>query len=255
MTDSAAGVEDEIERALRLGLATAAQLADRAARARQDLARQTQHRTEQEARHLEARLRAEGASAAARLAVVNRPEWWDRATGTEIAGVYELAAAWAEDQPRAAAAVDTIARQVHDRYGIDVRTPGADPDEVRAALAQLELGRAPQAVTRAEDAAAAVIEVVRANQRDAALAGISSEAPATQEGTAPYDSPERRQQTAFSMREAGLTDEAVAVAMRADIAQGRPPAEAAAGGRRTTVQRDVYGRSMQRGAQRSDRGR
>lgn len=255
MTDSPAGVEDEIERALRLGLATAAQLADRAARARRDLARHTQHRSEQEGRHFEARLRAEGASAAARLAVVDRPEWWDRATATEIVGIYELASSWQADQPSAATAVDTIAGQVRDRYGIDMRVPGAGSDEVRAALARIELGRTPPPGRRAEDTAAAVMEVARANQRDTALAEAGIESPELQGEPIPFDSTERRQQTVSSLREAGLPEEVVAVAMRADIAHGRPAAEAASNDRRTTVQRHTHGRGAQRGAQRSDQGR
>ena len=251
MTDSPAGVEDEIERALRLGLATAAQLADRVARTRQDLARKAQLRSEQEARQFEARIRGEGASAAARLAVVDRPEWWNRATGREITGVYELAGAWQADQPRAAAAVDTIARQVHDRYGIDVRAPGADSNEILAALARIQLERTPPPGRRPEDTATAVNEVVRANQRDAALAGAGSESREVQGEAAPYDSSERREQTASGLREAGLSEEVVAVAMRADIAQGRPAAEAAADSMHTTAQRSTRGR----GVQRSDRER
>ena len=134
MTDAHPGVEDEVERALRLGLATAAQMGDRLARARQDLARQAQQRAEQEARELEARFRAEGAAAAARLSVVDRAEWWHHATPEQIAGMYELAAQWSADQPAAAGAIEAIALQARDRYGIDLHAPGADPDDVGRTL-------------------------------------------------------------------------------------------------------------------------
>jgi GTP cyclohydrolase III len=138
MSDQHPGVEDEVERALRLGLATASQMADRSVRAWQDLARQAQNRDQQEARQLEARYRAEGASATARLAVVDRTEWWDHATPADITSMWHLAAQWQDEQPRAAIAVEAIARQVQDRYDIDVRVPGVDAETVRAALTRLE---------------------------------------------------------------------------------------------------------------------
>ena len=112
MSDQHPSVEDEVEAALRLGLATASQMADRYARARQDLARQAESRAQQEGHQLEARYRAEGASATARLALVDRPEWWDRAAPADITSMWQLAAQWQHEQPRAAVAADTIARQV-----------------------------------------------------------------------------------------------------------------------------------------------
>ena len=142
MSDTHPGVEDEVEHALRLGLATAAQLADRVARARQELARDAQRRSDDEHRQLEARFRAEGASAAARLSVVERPEWWNHASPQQIVSMYELAHQWRDDQPHAANAADTIAQQVQDRYGIDVTSPDPDADELRAALARAEIDRA-----------------------------------------------------------------------------------------------------------------
>lgn len=171
MSDQHPGVEDEIERALRLGLATASQMADRFARARQELARQAQHRDQQEARQLEARYRAEGASATARLAVVDRTEWWDRATPADITSMWHLAAQWQDDQPRAANAAEAIARQVQDRYDIDVRAPGVDAETVRAALTRLEAEQSDRTGRPQDhdDTATAIEAVVRAEQRDAAV--------------------------------------------------------------------------------------
>lgn len=284
MSDQHAQVEAEAEAALRLGLAVAAQTADRLARARQDLARDAQHRSEQEARQLEARYRAEGASATARLAVVDRAEWWDRATGEQIAGMYELAAQWRHDQPHASGAVETIARQVQDRYGIDLHAPAAAPAEIRAALARIELERADRAArseNRADDAAKAAVAVAQADRRDAALAAPgsrdrdagSAEAKAQTDllqgatatvategaeerdrGGAPvYDSAERREQAAADFRSVGLPDQTIAVAMRADVAQGRP-AEAAAGNQASEAHRTRTHVSARR-AQRADRER
>lgn len=140
MSDDAS-VEDEVGQALRVGLAVAAQLADKIARAREELARNAQRQSEQEQRQLQARFAGERDVAGARLMVVERPEWWDRADIAQIAGMHETAQQWRQFDPRAKAAADTIAREVKDRYGVDVDNLGADPQAVRAALAQVELDR------------------------------------------------------------------------------------------------------------------
>lgn len=250
MSDTHPGVEDEIEHALRLGLATAAQMADRIARARHDLARDALHRSEQEARTLEARFRAEGASATARLAVIDRPEWWDRATPADVVAMYELAAAWQDDQPRAAVAAERIAQEVQDQYGIDLNAPSADSDAVRSAMAGIELERAAgrQNPEHGDDAATAIAAVVRADQRDAVLAASIDHGPG-------YDSAERRDDTATRMRAVGVPAETVAVAMRADVAYARPAAEAATGTSRTAGARLAQGRGTAHALQRLDRAR
>ena len=274
MSDNHPGVEDEAEHALRLGLATAAQLADRYVRARQELTRDAQRRSDDEYRQLEARFRAEGASASARLSVVDRPEWWNGASPQQIVSMYELAHQWRDDQPHAANAADTIAQQVQDRYGIDVTSPDPHPDELRAALARAEVERATTSshtstVEQPDDLATAVAAVARADQRDAAL-GATAEAmdsryqgaeaphaarPAGQELMElipAYDTLERRSAAAIQMRDAGLPEEIIAVAMRADIAHAHPAADAAIAARSPHA---IGGRTASRGTYRSDRSR
>ncbi|MFD1722432.1 hypothetical protein [Amnibacterium endophyticum] len=319
MSDQHPGVEDEVEAALRLGLATASQMADRYARARQDSARQAEHRAQQEVHQLEARYRAEGASATARLALVDRPEWWDRAAPADITSMWQLAAQWQHEQPRAAVAADTITRQVQDRYGIDVHATGVDTDTVRAALARLDQDRAGRDDQRQghDDTATAVTAVLRADQRDAALTAPATEPERTaaadaseadrallleleadqydrqvaEGGTSTstveelralsanahaqaalhcsdasvgelqanadlrpaYDSRERREQTEFRLRETGLAADAVAVAMRADVAHARPAAEAVTENARTP--RATGSRATSRSTQRPERSR
>lgn len=177
MSDQHPGVEDEVEAALRLGLATASQMADRYARARQDSARQAEHRAQQETHQLEARYRAEGASATARLAVIDRPEWWDRAAPADITSMWQLAVQWQHEEPRAAVAADMIARQVQDRYGIDVHATGVDTKTVQAALIRLDQDRTARDDQRQGhgDTATAVAAVLRADQRDAALTAPATE--------------------------------------------------------------------------------
>lgn len=269
MSDQHPGVEEEVERALRLGLATASQMADRFARAWQDLARQAQNRDQQEARQLEARYRAEGASATARLAVVDRTEWWDRATPADITSMWHLAAQWQNDQPRAATAAEAVARQVQDRYSIDVRAPGVDAETVRAALTRLEAEQSDRTGRPQDhdDTATAVASVVRAEQRDAALSypaedlqrtSVVGEEPGMHRAVelssaTPYDSVERREQTASRLRDAGLQADTVAVAMRADVAHARSAAEAVIAS--ATTSRHAGARGTARGTHRPDRSR
>ena len=109
MSDPHPGVEDEVEHALRLGLATAAQLADRFARARQQFTHDAERRSDDEHRQLEARFRVEGASTGARLRLVQRPERWNHGSPQKIVSMNELAHQWRDNQAHAANAADTIA--------------------------------------------------------------------------------------------------------------------------------------------------
>jgi len=140
MSDDAS-VEDEVGQAARIALAVAAQLADKFARAREELARNAQRQSEQEQRLLQARFEGERDVASARLMLVQRPEWWDRADIAQVAGMHETAQQWKDFDPRALAAAETIAREVQERYGVDVANLDVDPRAVRAALAQAELDR------------------------------------------------------------------------------------------------------------------
>ncbi|MGN7187718.1 hypothetical protein [Microbacterium enclense] len=169
-----ASVEDEVGQALRVGLAVAAQLADKLARAREELARNAQRQSEQEQRQLQARFEGERDVAGACLMVVEWPEWWDRADIAQIAGMHETAQQWKDFDPRAQAAADTIAREVRERYGVDVANLAADPGAVRTALAQVELDR-DQAVrgertTAATEFAQAALAVQEADRLDARAA-------------------------------------------------------------------------------------
>ena len=275
MSDTHPGVEDEVEHALRLGLATAAQLADRVTRAPQELARDAQSHSDDEHRQLEARFRAEGASAAARLSAVERAEWWNHASPQQIVSMYELAHQWRDDQPHAANAADTIAQQLQDRYRIDVTSPDPDTDELRAALARVETDRATSnnpaaAVDRTDDLAIAVGGVVRADQRGSALGATAEETASRSQGAEAthtvgraargstesgqaYDTLARRDATAAQMRKAGLFEESIAVAVRADIAHARSAADAVIAARSAPLA--TVGRVADRGTHRPDRSR
>jgi hypothetical protein len=72
-----------------------------------------------QARELSARFDAERGSARAALQVVDRPEWWERASVQDIARVAETAEAWKGHDPIAERAAAVVQREVMERYGVD----------------------------------------------------------------------------------------------------------------------------------------
>jgi hypothetical protein len=142
MTDAGDGIDDELSGAARVAITVAAQMAQKLARAREEMARDAQRRSEQEQRELQGRFAAERDAAGARLAVVERPEYWEQSTVKDQARMYEVAEQWKDYDPRAQAASETIVREFQQRYGVDVTDPQANPDDVRAALARAKVDRA-----------------------------------------------------------------------------------------------------------------
>jgi len=142
MTDAGDGVDEELSSAARIAITVAAQMAQNLSRAREEIARDSQRRSEQEQRELQARFSAERDAAGARLAVVEAPAFWDTSTVKAQAAMYETAKQWKDFDPRAQASAETIAREFQQRYGVDVTDPKANPDDVRAALARAEVERA-----------------------------------------------------------------------------------------------------------------
>ena len=148
MAEETDGVGETFDDSLRIALTIASQFGERIARLREQLARQREASAIQEARELEARFEAERGAARASLAPVAQPEWWNQATAEDIAGVHETATAWRDFDDVAHDAGDTIKREVHERYGIDIDAPGADPAAVAAALRDAERDRADAATER-----------------------------------------------------------------------------------------------------------
>lgn len=118
--DADGGVHADVDTAMRTALTVAMQMADRMARLRTDLLREAERRDTDVARHMSARFEADRAVAVTQLDVVNKPEWWQNASTQDIAHVTEVAEAWRGFDPRADTVMETIGREVQDRYGIDV---------------------------------------------------------------------------------------------------------------------------------------
>jgi colicin import membrane protein len=154
------GINEALAGTLRVALTVAGQLAERAARTREQAARDARAHGEQQTRELRARLDAERAAARAALAPVAREAWWQRAEVDEIARAWETAQAWRELDADARHAAERIHDQLHARYAIDTTDLRADP----AALAAPE--RADRERARDERHEAAVL-LASADRADA----------------------------------------------------------------------------------------
>lgn len=188
MAEESDGIEEAFEGQLRVLVTAAGQVGERIARMREEAMRRAQARSEQQARELQSRFEAERRAARVELGNVYRSDWWDRASAEQVAQTYQVARAWARDDPDAARAEEHMRTEMRTRYGLD-------PDE------------------RARAAAEAV-------QRDA-LGDWARE-----DGRSTYDSAGRRDATASELRARGIASEVVDTRMRADVSQARPATEA-----------------------------
>lgn len=217
MADEPDGIDEAFEGGLRVGLTVAGRVAEVAARAREQAARDAAAVSEQHARELRVRLNAERAAARAALAPLRREEWWASARPEQVAAGWETARAWSGVDPDAAQAADRIRREVRDRYGVDVDDARPEPGALAEALASREADL--EALRRGQQ---------RRDQVDAQLliAGAGAGEPA---GASPrrvaYDSPARREDLAREL--AGLVDPDVAAArVLADTSQAAPAVQA-----------------------------
>lgn len=256
MAEETDGIEEALEGQIRVAVTAAGLVGESIARAREQQQRQAQAVSEQQARGLETRLTAERQTARAELASVHQPEWWGRATPEQIGHAYGTAHTWAREDPEAARAEQRIAGELRSRYGIDSANTGAHPAAVRAAVARAEQDRAGGAGERtgaAVDQATAAVLLTQAEQQDRRAAEARQaaghepdpieRAEATAEaadrgvtfeglrdaGQALYDSAERRDASARDLEAQGVSQEAVAAKMCADVSQAKPATEAVKG--------------------------
>lgn len=255
MAEDSDGIEEAFEGQVRVLLTAAGQVGERIARAREDALRRAQAQSEQQARELRSRFEAEHRAARTELGNVYRADWWDRATPEQIGRTYQVARAWAHEDPEAVRAEQRMRDEVRTRYGVDVDATNADPAAVRAAVERAEQDRAQGAGGEREKAAAETAEAAQLmaqadrDERAAEQARAAAEhepdpaersearevveqhqaaAETARAGAEPlYDSAERREATAREMEARGVAPEQVATVMRADVSQAKPATEAA----------------------------
>lgn len=261
MAEETDGIEEAFEGQLRVLVTAAGQVGEQLARAREEALRTAQAHSEQEHHELQSRIAAEMSAARIEIANVHRSVWWDRATPEQIGRTYQLARAWSQEDPEAARAEQRMCDELRARYGIDVNDIGGDPEAVRQRI-HLELDRARGDAERGRSAAEhaeAQRLLAQADHEDqlseegrAAKPGLEATANrAREDGHILYDSAERREGTARALEAKGISQEVVAIRMRADVSQAKPATEAVKAGAvaRATKARKTRGRVAQ--AQRS----
>ncbi|WP_404502476.1 hypothetical protein [Arthrobacter sp. GAS37] len=112
-------IDEPLEQAVQHGMALSAQVGRELARAWRDHLEQKARSDEKTAALVQQAFNKEREVAAVTLAPVQTPEWWDEATVPEILNAYEISNAWAEHEPRAAQAEETLRLATAERYGFD----------------------------------------------------------------------------------------------------------------------------------------
>lgn len=256
MAEDTDGIEEALAGQIRVMVTAAGVVGEGIARAREQQQRRARAASEQEARALQSRFSAEQQAARLELSYVHRPEWWSHATPEQIGRSYQVARAWAREDPEAVRAEQRIRDELRSRYSIDVTSTNADPAAVRAAVeraeqnraraggeragaateraeAQLLLAQADQLDRRAEDARLAAEHEPDPDGRADAVAVVAGRglgAEGTRDaGRALYDSAERRDASARDLETQGMGPDAVAAKMYADVSQAKPATEAVKG--------------------------
>lgn len=281
MADESDGIEEAIEGQVRIAITAAGRVGEMIARAREEAARRAAAASDREARELTSRFEAEKQTARVELASVYRSDWWDKATPEQIGGAYTTARAWSGEDVEAVRAEQRIRGELRTRYGVDADNAGGDPAAVREAIERADRQRHDADEQRRKAAAeeveaAALLRHAEAVDRDAeerraeaerapdvdeherlqaAAADAEGRAAAARGEAAPrYDSAERREATARDLEQRGVSQEAIAAKMRADVSQAMPATEAVKSkpGRATKAR---PGRARSTKVQRTEMGR
>jgi colicin import membrane protein len=244
MADDTDGVGEALDDSLRTALTVAAQIGERAARLREQSARQREARTDQHARELHARYEAERSAARAALASVLDPGWWATADTRDIAEMWATATAWRDHDTAAAHAAETIRREVLDRHGTVAPARGGTAGTDAAETRTDDTSGTPGLVAAADGA--------ERRDRDSIYEGIlgdfddydptpvpgtvddSGHDPFAEPAEEPegYDSPERRTRFASDLERRGISTETVAARILADEDNATHPAAAVGAGSR-----------------------
>jgi colicin import membrane protein len=247
MAEETDGVREAFDDALRIALTVATQLGEKVARLREQFGRQREARAVQTNRELEARFEAERGAMRASLLPLQQHDWWDGASVTDIANARETATAWSDFDDVARETNDTIEREVHERFGVEVSQSEANPAEVAEALRTAESERVAATTKRerqGEELTAAELLLLAANRRDRESAQAKSDEWAANPD---YDSVARRDEFAASL--VGVAEPAtIAARILADGENARHPSEAitARSGQAAKVRRSTGPREQER---------
>ena len=234
------GIIEELQRAARVALTAAARVGTALARVQQDQLRRAAQQSQTRQRELAGQIAQAQTQARGHYQLVEDPQWWNHATVDQVGEVYQDAVTYSGTDDRAAHARERIETEVSVRYGVDLTH--IDPNQAGPRLqeASEKLSTNPD-----RDPAAAARDLGLAEAADRG-AGSTTDAPpvaagplvepavsATATGNAPearapgWDTRERRARTEAGLRQAGVPEQQIQARMLADVAQARPPAEAA----------------------------
>lgn len=268
--DGDGGVHESVAANMRAAVVIAMQVGERAAKTWAALARDSQQRATADSRLLAARVESERAAVVASLAVVDRPEWWAAADQQQVADVLETAATWRDQDPVAARAIDTIGREVQDRYGVSVEAlqqrvrAGQDHAEAAEALTVADvLDRAAEEhesrAERVNDRSAGGPSEAAATRQleQEAAAGTAAAADTTRDaGELAYDSAERRAAFAAELEQATGSDPGlIAGRIRSDVNFAHPAEHATSVRGTSSVTRGRPGMAPDRSRHRPSRTR
>lgn len=220
--DPSDGISEEVERQLQLAISAAALGARKLIASRHAALAAAHAHSTARADQLRAQLDRDRTLASARLQPVFDRAWWQHATPAEVREMWQEAQQWRERGTAGTPslfdhAADRIERETRERWQLDVRdvTALAYADDVTE---HDRLANDPVASTHEQQTA----EQNPADPRDPTT-GI---APPDRELADRYDTPERRDRLRARMEAADVPDEAIQTRLLADMAQGRPMADA-----------------------------
>ncbi len=213
MHEPSDGIAEELERELQLALAAAAIAARRAIAARQHTIEQAQRESDQAAHAAHARIDAERLLATERLRPVLHDPWWETATLTEVADMWQEANSW-RNPDLAAAASPTIFDRAAQRIGQEVRErSGLDVTQIVTLAAVQELVDEQHAAPAGAGAGAADQPRDPDREPDKGVARA-------------FDDPRRREQLRHRLTTAGVPEAAIQARTLADLGQAREAADA-----------------------------
>lgn len=239
---SSDGIEEALEGQFRTITTAAARMVEQIARTRQQRAEELARLAKSQAAEDRRRLAAEREVARAAVARTRQDEWWSGVSREEVARTVGLAEAWAERDPSFQPEVERLHTEISRRY------EATEPDSQQGQ--EVEHTKASDDLTLAQ----LLDEEHRADVSEDLQDGRIDDGPheeATAEASeASYDSAERRRERANQMAEDGVEATVVEVALRADVAEGKPATQAVGSMARRPRARKSRGSALTRGGER-----
>lgn len=220
--DPSDGISEEVERQLQLAISAAALAARKVIATRQTALAAAHADSTARAAHLRAQLDRDRTLASARLQPVFDRAWWQHATPAEVGAMWQETQQWREPGTAGTPslfdhAADRIEQETRERWQLDVRDV--------TALAYAD--NATEHDRLANDPAVSTDEELTADpQQESVSDPAAVTATPDRELDERYDTPERRDRLRARMEAADVPDDAIQARLLADIAQGRPIADA-----------------------------